>query len=312
MSLKKILAVSESDDQHVSIIESACRKRSISFERFDTDTVTEVPDATWRLFSDNESRLGDNSWHIEEVSALWYRRRFQVPVPRNHVESFCFQETEGLIESLLHQYTNCRWVSRPEYIATARPKLNQLVMAKRYGLQIPRTLITKDPSALKAFVGECANGVVAKPIQTQVLHSEKSSLVLGTRTLKASNFVAATKYTPCFAQERLDIKHEIRVVMFGAIPYAFRLTRRSQADDLKQLTLNEIRHEVCSIDAKTTASLVALMKHFRLEFAAVDFAVTSDDNIVFFELNPNGQWLWLEYMTGFDLTNPFIDFLCHE
>ncbi len=310
MSLIKILAVSESDDRHVNIIEDACKRRSILFNRLNTDTVTQIPNATWRLCPNDKQRTKNNSWHTDDVSVIWYRRRLHIPEKFDHIRSFCFQETEGLIESLLHQYTSCRWVSRPESIVSARSKPNQLITAARYGLDIPRTLITKDLDVLKSFASECANGIVAKPIQTQVLNSEKSSRVLGTRTLKSLNFGQATKFTPCFAQEKLEIKYEVRVVMFGSKAYAFRLIPQSQVDDLKQLTLDKIKHEVCSIDKKTTAALIALMKHFRLEFSAVDFAVTKNDTLVFLELNPNGQWLWLQYMTNFDLTNPFIDFLC--
>jgi len=32
--------------------------------------------------------------------------------------------------------------------------------------------------------------------------------------------------------------------------------------------------------------------------------------LVFLEINPNGQWLWLQYMTEVNLEDPFIDFLC--
>jgi hypothetical protein len=45
-----------------------------------------------------------------------------------------------------------------------------------------------------------------------------------------------------------------------------------------------------------------------LRFAAIDLLET-DDGYVFLELNPNGQWLWLELMTGVPLAAMLCDLL---
>ena len=55
--------------------------------------------------------------------------------------------------------------------------------------------------------------------------------------------------------------------------------------------------------------LLKLIQFYGLEFAAVDMGVLQNGEFVFLEINPNGQWLWLQYMTGFNLLDPFIDFL---
>lgn len=40
------------------------------------------------------------------------------------------------------------------------------------------------------------------------------------------------------------------------------------------------------------------MADLGLVFACIDFIVTPDDKFVFLEINPNGQWLWVEKLTG--------------
>ena len=40
------------------------------------------------------------------------------------------------------------------------------------------------------------------------------------------------------------------------------------------------------------------MKEFGLNFGCFDIAVTPSGEFVFFECNPNGQWLWIEEFTG--------------
>lgn len=69
------------------------------------------------------------------------------------------------------------------------------------------------------------------------------------------------------------------------------------------------RHEVYELDETVRKGVGKLMDYYDLEFSACDFILRPNGEIVFLELNPNGQWLWLEYKTGFDLTDRFIDFL---
>jgi hypothetical protein len=51
------------------------------------------------------------------------------------------------------------------------------------------------------------------------------------------------------------------------------------------------------------------MDSFGLNFASLDMIVTPDGEFVFLELNPNGQWLWLEYELGLPLVASMADLL---
>lgn len=39
-----------------------------------------------------------------------------------------------------------------------------------------------------------------------------------------------------------------------------------------------------------------------INFGCFDFIVTLDNDYVFLECNPNGQWLWIELATGYDIS----------
>ena len=87
------------------------------------------------------------------------------------------------------------------------------------------------------------------------------------------------------------------------------MTPSQKVEDLKQLELSDIHHEVFELGTILKKQIGKLMDYYDLEFSACDFILKPDGELVFLELNPNGQWLWLEYKTGFDLTDRFIDFL---
>ena len=44
------------------------------------------------------------------------------------------------------------------------------------------------------------------------------------------------------------------------------------------------------------------MQRLGLEFGALDFVRTPEDRYVFLEVNPNGQWLWLDDSLNLGIT----------
>ncbi len=306
-----ILIVTESDDHHVRIISEALAQRNVSVFRLDVDTFLDEQDAHPFVWSIMGGVAAVHGTQLPcDVTTVWYRRRNPFHDAKDSVESFVWQEREGIVESILNTYESCRWVNRRSSLVRARPKLSQLVKARQQGLRIPKTIVTNSLDELSSFADACDGDIVAKPIQTQVLHDGTEHLVLGTRTLHKNDFNAAISHMPCYAQEKLPVRSELRVVVFGEHMYAFRQTRKSDADDIKQLSLDQIRHEYCTLDECIATKLQALMRHYELEFAAIDLVEVDSGDLVFLEINPNGQWLWLQYATGTDLATPFVRFLC--
>ncbi|MEK7604736.1 MAG: hypothetical protein AAB442_03005 [Patescibacteria group bacterium] len=305
MAQKTVLAVSNSDDAHVRVVAQRLNERSIDVHRLDSDTF--ASDHHWCIPSDNKD--SSLTGFIPNVDVVWYRK-VVFPEARTIVQSFVRQEIEGLFDSLLAEYDNCRWVNPRNCLSAARPKISQLKRAKQLGFRVPDTLITSSLEELKVFAASHDGRIVAKPIQVQVVGSGNDSLVVGTRNLSPEHYESAISCCPGYFQEKLPFTSEIRVIVFGKQQYPFRLTARKDAADIKQLKLKDIKHEQCRLDGSTSKKIDALMASYGLEFGAVDLADIGDEEPVFFELNPNGQWLWLQYMTGENLLDPFIDLLC--
>ena len=47
---------------------------------------------------------------------------------------------------------------------------------------------------------------------------------------------------------------------------------------------------------------LAFLQRMKLNFGCFDFIVTPEVEYVFLECNPNGQWLWIEMETGYDIS----------
>ena len=45
----------------------------------------------------------------------------------------------------------------------------------------------------------------------------------------------------------------------------------------------------------------------KFAFGAFDFIVTPENEWIFLEVNPNGQWLWLEQSLSLDISKKILD-----
>jgi glutathione synthase/RimK-type ligase-like ATP-grasp enzyme len=56
---------------------------------------------------------------------------------------------------------------------------------------------------------------------------------------------------------------------------------------------------------------VALTQRLGLRFGCIDMIVTPEDKYVFLEINPNGQWRWVQELTGMPIAEAIADLLIH-
>ncbi|MGH3874773.1 MAG: hypothetical protein ACRDSR_25265 [Pseudonocardiaceae bacterium] len=70
-----------------------------------------------------------------------------------------------------------------------------------------------------------------------------------------------------------------------------------------------LRYEQIVAPEDVRYSIKILLERFGLPFGAFDFAVTPDGCWWFLELNPNGQWGWLEDCTELPITTAMADLL---
>ena len=56
---------------------------------------------------------------------------------------------------------------------------------------------------------------------------------------------------------------------------------------------------------------VDLTKYYGLEFGAIDLVLTPEGNYVFLEINPNGQWAWIEVLTRLPISDAIANLLAN-
>jgi len=206
------------------------------------------------------------------------------------------------------------WVNPLKSDPRAALKAPQLAAAVRAGLNVPRTLISNDPSRIRSFLKELRGRTVYKPFQASQWEDEGLMAVLLTSEVAVEDLPSddTLRLTPGIFQEKIDKAHELRVTIMGAhVVTARLLSQESAATRLDwRMPGTKIRVEPDRLPEEVERACRRLMRDLGIVFGCFDFIVTPEGAHVFLEVNPAGQFLWIEEaQPEIRLLAPFVDFL---
>jgi glutathione synthase/RimK-type ligase-like ATP-grasp enzyme len=218
----------------------------------------------------------------------------------------CYDFIRGLWYSI-----NCFWVSRPDSIRQAEHKTYQLTVAARLGLPIPRTIISNNPTDIVEFVAACKSGVVAKPVYMGFIDNPPRTIFTTVVRSEDLNSDESLRMSPVIFQELVPKASDIRVTVIGSEVFATEINAKLPATtpDWRVADFNDLQHSPHTLSSGIREKCLKLVRELGLEFGAIDLGLCNDGSYFFFEINPNGQWAWLEQTTGCPLTKTLVDFL---
>ncbi|GAA2692766.1 hypothetical protein [Streptomyces lunalinharesii] len=112
--------------------------------------------------------------------------------------------------------------------------------------------------------------------------------------------------TPHLFQAQVPKIADVRVVIVGPKVFAIRI----DSDLLDwRADYSALTYTPMTLPADVERALIAHLDHFGLASGSFDLCITPDGDLRWLELNPNGQWGWLEAETGLPLTQAFADLL---
>jgi glutathione synthase/RimK-type ligase-like ATP-grasp enzyme len=73
-----------------------------------------------------------------------------------------------------------------------------------------------------------------------------------------------------------------------------------------------LKHEPFELPEKIRDFCRAYLSKMNLHFGCFDMIVTPENEYVFLECNPNGQWLWIELATGMKISEAIAETLSRK
>ena len=243
--------------------------------------------------------LPSGSRNVGDFGSVWWRRP-QTPLvspdlTRPGHRMFAVNEAQEALSGLWHAL-DAFWVNDPARDLVAHRKPFQLRVAQDVGLRVPATLITNDPDAARSFVD--ARGyrdVVYKAFsatetdwrETRILRRDELSLLDHVR------------YAPVIFQEYIEALYDLRVTVVGDEMFAAAIHSQQTAYAVDfRMDIENAEVEAVSLPREVENALRSFMTRLGLVYGAIDMRRTPDDRYVFLEVNPAGQWLFIEERSG--------------
>ncbi|MFI1584492.1 ATP-dependent carboxylate-amine ligase [Embleya sp. NPDC020630] len=203
----------------------------------------------------------------------------------------------------------CRWLPPAGRAADAEYKPLQLRVAAECGLVAPRTLITNDPAAARAFAVEVAGPVVYKsfgPVRGVVDGS--SVAVYASVVDPAALDDPAIATTAHLFQAAVAKAYECRLTVVGRVfPAEIHAGSAAARVDWRR-DYDSLSYKVCDPPPAVIRGVLAMLDTLGLPHGAFDFVITPAGEWVMLELNPSGQYGFVEQATGLPITAVIADY----
>jgi glutathione synthase/RimK-type ligase-like ATP-grasp enzyme len=313
-----VLIITNDHDEHADAVIAELTRRDVPVFRFHPAEFPHACSVSIEIREGSvhgELRNGDRRVAFDEICGAWFRRagnlfETRLSMTSEKLDNYVKAQTQATMAALC---TNLQtlWVSHPFALRRGEVKALQLAEASSVGLKIPDTLITNDPEQATSFVDALADVECAiKPLLAVGVTDDEGGFRLPlTTTLPPGHSLESVALAPTIFQPYVAKAFELRCVVIGDKIFAVKVD--SQADEKSRIDWRggDPRHEVFDLPEPVEGALLRLMDRFGLNFASLDMIVTPDGEFVFLELNPNGQWLWLEHELGLPLVAGMADLL---
>ena len=191
-------------------------------------------------------------------------------------------------------FENAKWVNNPIHTYQAEIKAYQLYKAKKIGFLTPETSVTN-----KTTVPEFEN-VAIKSIDTAIINFNEEEGFVYTELYNRNEIDEQHYKSPFFLQQGLVPKIDIRVTVADDDIIAAKILMK----DFSGIEIDwrrhkdELKYEIFELPTDICDMCIRLVRELKLSFGGIDL-VYHKGQYYFIEINPTGEWSWLQQNTGF-------------
>jgi len=246
---------------------------------------------------------------FDRATCIWYRRprlgHVAEHIRNPAIRNFCRQEWANLLEGLFLN-SDARFVN-PMLAEYAAVKPRQLHVAREVGWAIPDTLITSDKDHASTFIQKHHGRVIHKAM------TAPRDRLIDTRVWDEGDRPAlkALTFAPTIFQEMICGPMDLRITVVGQRVFTARiLTDRSRAGIDSRMDM-DAPYEPYELPDQIHERVLTFMAAMGLVYGTIDLKITHEGEYVFLEVNPQGQFLYVEILTGMPIASAMADLLAH-
>ena len=299
MYMSKILIITCSYDKTIDYIIEKNKYRA-NFFRFNVD-----------LFADYGITISNSYWEISyrnntinsnTTLSIYYRKpTFPdtsdfAPEYRRIINS----DILAIIDGLANSFSGVV-LTKPYLLRQAENKIFQLIYAKSHSILMPKSFIGNND------YWKCINDQrIIKPISVGKIETSSGIAIIQTNLMHENDSYDSPELTPVYIQEYIKKSFEVRITVVDDDFFAGKIVSDNMID---WRAGNNNQYEIIDIPIEIKKCIKMMMKDFQLRFGAIDYIVDVDGKWYFLEINPNGQWQWLECILGLSISDSIMNML---
>ena len=253
-----------------------------------------------------------------DISAVYFRQPVSPYASSDTLEedrAFVRRELQELMRSLWRLIEPDIWLNHPKHLWLASNKVEQLKVARSLGFTIPDTCVSACESTVREFA-QARGQLIGKAVKHGFYRQGNRVRVAPTQRL-APDFEARVReyaHAPMIIQDEIQKDYDIRATVIGDRVFAAAIHsqehRQTEVDwrvwDFEHL---DLRHAVIELPSHIELLCRRITAYFGLRYSAIDLVRDRQGEHYFLEMNPNGQWAWIEQTTGHPIRDALIDCL---
>ena len=319
--MKVLIITHTQDNQSISMVSEAIKEQGGEAIRFNTDQFpTEVNLELYYHQGEQRLILTNNSqqFDLQEVTGVWYRRlNIGGKIPKDmdwQLRQASRQESRATVLGMIASLQAFHLDSLIN-VERAKHKQLQLQIAQQLGLEIPRNLTTNNPEAVRAFAQECESGMVTKMLSSFAIYEEGKEKVVFTNPVTPQQLedLGGLNLCPMTFQELVPKALELRTTIVGKQIFTAAIdsqSREAARHDWRRQGIALIKEwKPYQLPQKLEEKLLQLMANLGLNYGALDLILTPDGRYVFLEVNPVGEFFWLEMQPGLPISRAIANLL---
>lgn len=262
--------------------------------------------ARWQL------RIEGQDLDLSAVGAGYYRRPVLPEPPRGYdaeTSAYAIGEWSAALKSL-YGVIGDRWLNSPDRIDLAEDKPRQLQLASTLGFDIPETLVTNDLETARQFAA--GGGFIGKPLRNALVKGRQGDRIVFTSRVDLTGVYDpdVMRAMPIILQREIPKRLDVRVTVVGRRVFAASIDSQSDPEtavDWRRAGAPDLPHAVHELPEPLSAQCAALTAQLGLRFGAIDLVLDPAGRYWFLEINPNGQWGWIQTRTGQPIAEAIAD-----
>lgn len=270
-------------------------------------------------------RIRDVTLRSSDIRGAYFRKP-EPPTVAEHTDegagrAFEDRELEETLRSIWRIIPKEKWLNSPEALWQANNKVKQLLLARDIGFTIPDTLISTTSREMLEFAKAHGNDVIIKAVKNGFQTLPNSTNLIFTSALSDRDFEllrTSNNVIPSILQPRLEKQCDLRITVVGESVFPVSLLSQEHiqtSTDWRTWDLEEgldLVHEPFELPTQISNLCLELNRRLDLRFSCIDMVLTKDGKFYFLEVNPNGQWAWIEDLVGLPVRDAIVDELIRE